>query len=267
MGKMRNLFHKDGRPVEMGDEVTNSRGLKYIVYSWPDNGRNQVSVRLPEEEDGTTSADFCAEVFGLKWRDVFRALTEFEHQSLEAFAEAHRYQRNRSRGCRTWRAQLSDIYWYNARIWRGPVEGMGSALHGIRNDLGPTWLYHHYKPRAKAARTIAEHVPGPYEAMLAEMPLVDALWWFIDNATDDLEGRTDLFFALRERVRGRSPEPWECRGTAIYTEGDGRPGGAQLVMELHGQCEPFTVEALVKAHNRDAGFAPVERKTDGPRSA
>lgn len=50
-------------------------------------------------------------------------------------------------------------------------------------------------------------------------------------------------------------DPWERRGTAIFTEGNGKPGGAQLVIELHGQCEAFTVQAIVDAHNRDAGFA------------
>lgn len=201
MAKFRNLFHKDGRPVEIGDEVTSFRGEKYVVYGWPEDGRNRVYVRLPGELDGTHSAEFYAQVFDLEWRDAFRALTEFEHQSLEAFAEAHRLQRNRSRGCTNWREELGNIYWYNARIWRGPVEGMGNALHGLRNDLGPTWLFDHYKPRPKAMRTTAEPKPGPYEAMLAKMPLVEALWWFIENATDNLEGRTDLFFALRERVR------------------------------------------------------------------
>lgn len=201
MGKMRNPYHKDGRPVEMGDEVTSSHGVKYIVYSWPDDGRDRVAVRLPDEPDGTASEVLSAKTIGLEWRDVWRNLTEFEHQSLEAFAEAHRLQRNRSRSCGTWREELSHIYWYNARIWRGPVEGMGHTLHAIRNEFGPTWLFDHYKPRRQAVRTTAEPKPGPYEAMLAKMSLVDALWWFIDNGTDSLEGRTDLFFALRERVR------------------------------------------------------------------
>jgi len=34
--------------------------------------------------------------------------------------------------------------------------------------------------------------------MLAAMPLALALWWFIENAPED---SSDVFFALRERVR------------------------------------------------------------------
>ncbi|MDX0230290.1 hypothetical protein GOC14_06980 [Sinorhizobium meliloti] len=36
---------------------------------------------------------------------------------------------------------MSDVYWYNARIWRGPEENMGYVLHTIRNNYGPEWLY------------------------------------------------------------------------------------------------------------------------------
>jgi hypothetical protein len=76
-----------------------------------------------------------------------RELDEFEHESLEAFALAHHRQKDRTQGCRSWREELSMVYWYNARIWQGPVPGMGSVLHGIRNEFGPTWLYDEYKPR------------------------------------------------------------------------------------------------------------------------
>lgn len=31
--------------------------------------------------------------------------------------------------------------------------------------------------------------------------LINDLWWFIENATDDLPDRTERFFQLRERVR------------------------------------------------------------------
>lgn len=48
----------------------------------------------------------------------FRELTDFERDALEAFAKAHG---------RKWRDELSMVYWYNARIWTGPVAGIGSA--------------------------------------------------------------------------------------------------------------------------------------------
>jgi hypothetical protein len=73
----------------------------------------------------------------------YRDLTEQEHAALEAFAKE--FGRNK------WREKLSMVYWYNARVWTGPVPGMGALLHGIRNDLGPTWLYDVYRPRKKAA--------------------------------------------------------------------------------------------------------------------
>lgn len=42
---------------------------------------------------------------------------------------------------RRWKSVLSDVYWYNARIWKdGPDEQMGYHLHTVRNNFGPTWL-------------------------------------------------------------------------------------------------------------------------------
>lgn len=70
-----------------------------------------------------------------------------EIAALQAFADAHG---------RRWKDELSQVYWYNARVWRGTVDGqpVGHVLHGIRNDFGPTWLYDicTIKPAAKIAR-------------------------------------------------------------------------------------------------------------------
>lgn len=52
--------------------------------------------------------------------------------ALQAFADAH------GRG---WKDELSQVYWYNARIWNGPEPDMGSRLQEVRNGFGPTWLY------------------------------------------------------------------------------------------------------------------------------
>lgn len=38
---------------------------------------------------------------------------------------------------------------------------------------------------------------------VASLPLIDALWWFIENRPED----TDIFFDLRERVRSQPHEP------------------------------------------------------------
>jgi hypothetical protein len=64
---------------------------------------------------------------------TYRPATETETLALQAFADEHG---------RNWRRELSDVYWYNARLW-----------HGIRNDLGPKWLYDVCKvrPARKAA--------------------------------------------------------------------------------------------------------------------
>lgn len=72
---------------------------------------------------------------------MYRELETDERAAIEAFAAAHKRKASRTRGCDSWRDELSMVYWYNARIWSGPVVGMGHALHSIRNEFGPTWLY------------------------------------------------------------------------------------------------------------------------------
>lgn len=62
----------------------------------------------------------------------FRELQADESAALQAFADAHG---------RRWRDELANVYWYNARVWHGPVPGMGNVLHAIRNEFGPSWLY------------------------------------------------------------------------------------------------------------------------------
>lgn len=62
----------------------------------------------------------------------YRQPTAEETLALQAFADAHG---------RTWKDELSQVYWYNARIWIGPEPHMGTRLHEVRNMLGPTWLY------------------------------------------------------------------------------------------------------------------------------
>ena len=79
-----------------------------------------------------------------------RKLTAEENEALEAFAAAHG---------RRWKEELSMVYWYNARIWQGPKEGMGPLLHGLRNEFGPTWLYDSCKlpKRSKAPAVRVSH--------------------------------------------------------------------------------------------------------------
>ena len=43
--------------------------------------------------------------------------------------------------------------------------------------------------------------PTLAEKLVDRLPLVEALFWFIENVDNDTEGRTPAFFILRERVR------------------------------------------------------------------
>lgn len=54
---------------------------------------------------------------------------------------------------RTWKATLSDVYWYNARIWWSRADihckaNYGYILHGLRNSHGPSWLMGFKLPKA-----------------------------------------------------------------------------------------------------------------------
>ncbi|WP_168991992.1 MULTISPECIES: hypothetical protein [Mesorhizobium] len=40
-----------------------------------------------------------------------------------------------------------------------------------------------------------------YKDYIATLPLVEALWWFIENTPDEPAERSELFFDLRERYR------------------------------------------------------------------
>lgn len=42
---------------------------------------------------------------------------------------------------------------------------------------------------------------------LDTLPTTHALWWFIENVTDDDPIRTDVFFYLRERFRSYQRDP------------------------------------------------------------
>ena len=73
---------------------------------------------------------------------AYRALTPEERAALQRFADREHNQPNGHRSARLpWKDALSQVYWYNARVWTGGEPGDGSVLHGLRNDLGPTWLY------------------------------------------------------------------------------------------------------------------------------
>jgi hypothetical protein len=71
-------------------------------------------------------------------RTTYRPLMSEETAAIQAFAA--------EKG-RKWKEELSMVYWYNARIWRGPVPDMGRVLHCLRNSHGPSWLASYRLPK------------------------------------------------------------------------------------------------------------------------
>ena len=70
----------------------------------------------------------------------YRNITIEELDAVRAFAAAHG---------RTWKSQLNNTYWWNARIWRDDDGSTrhGTVLHGLRNSLGCSWLRWFELPR------------------------------------------------------------------------------------------------------------------------
>ena len=68
--------------------------------------------------------------------------------ALEAFKAYHQSlspktlkSRNLPKG---WKETLSMIYWPRAILWYGPLgnnPNVGSTLHTVRNNFGPSWLF------------------------------------------------------------------------------------------------------------------------------
>lgn len=71
-----------------------------------------------------------------------RELTTEETAALQAFANAFP-KGDRKRGCYSWKEVLTNIYWYNARVWEDDngSKDHGYVLHSIRNSLGHPWLF------------------------------------------------------------------------------------------------------------------------------
>lgn len=66
-------------------------------------------------------------------KTTFSTLTLEDINAIKAFAADYG---------RTWKSELSNKYWYNARLWRDSTGStvQGSILHGLRNSHGPEWL-------------------------------------------------------------------------------------------------------------------------------
>lgn len=45
-----------------------------------------------------------------------------------------------------------------------------------------------------------------YSEYLASLPLLDAVWWFVENVSEEDTRRTDYFFSLRQRMREQADD-------------------------------------------------------------
>jgi len=79
---------------------------------------------------------------------------------------------------------------------------------------------------------------------LHTLPTTHALWWFIENVTEDDPIRTEVFFYLRERFRSYQADPkaehryegaW--RKLADEAEVVVAQEHVQRVVQLRGHCE------------------------------
>ena len=74
-------------------------------------------------------------------------------QRFAAWSDARNTPKGRKRPARTWKDELSMVYWYNARPWKGEDgrdDRAGACLHKLRNTHGPCWLEAYTLPQAGA---------------------------------------------------------------------------------------------------------------------
>lgn len=83
-------------------------------------------------------------------REAARAIRDLDDEELSAI---QRFARQHGR---QWKDRLASVYWYNARVWRGPGSEPhdGAVLHGLRND--PRWN-HAGLAKFRLPRTGASH--------------------------------------------------------------------------------------------------------------
>ena len=145
-------------PYSHGFAVTvTSQEVAAFGRSWPCNGFGYGSITFSFDNDGNLvdsndavhhpdanggalvalSQDACRYGSIKLRRPVLTVdggcpyLAPSEQAALRAFAAEHG---------KAWKRELAEVYWYNARVWRGPRPQDGHLLHGLRNRLGPRWL-------------------------------------------------------------------------------------------------------------------------------
>lgn len=87
------------------------------------------------------------------------------------------------------------------------------------------------------------------------LPLQEALWWFIENGHDELEGRSEIFFALRERVRTADIQAAQSASAARRIAGLVLEGDHEGVLDsvVHDECSAFATGV-----NNDGAEAQVK---------
>src|SRR5271167_2701056 len=106
----------------------------------------------PSSLQASQSRRFCpsfCEAMNMAKRN-YPELTAQDVAALQAFAAYWTARKKARKTPLTWKRQLAEVYWYNARIWE-QADGnsdMGHTLHGLRNSHGPEWLdtYRHAYP-------------------------------------------------------------------------------------------------------------------------
>lgn len=75
-----------------------------------------------------------------------------------------------------------------------------------------------------------------YRKYVADLPLQEALWWFIENMADDDPERQDIFFDLRERYRVQLAAPTPFKTTILWGSAP-EPGDESHTFSFNTQAE------------------------------
>lgn len=90
---------------------------------------------------------------------------------------------------------------------------------------------------------------------VAQLPLLDALWWFIENLPTERTSSNAIFFDLRERVRQRDQVP------SLNI-----PENAWRDLSVHGDCSPRTfLVAEIRINGVNMHLEAIQVETDDGR--
>lgn len=96
----------------------------------------------------------------------------------------------------------SDREWYETARFPGEPGLHGNANHCESGK--PTWpLGQSLDAPYRKGILMSKH--DSYMAHARSLPLLDALWWFIENTNDEDSWRGEMFFELRARMRTHEP--------------------------------------------------------------